>query len=100
MTEGAAREKASTVPAALVVAGAASLALYAALVACGDLLQRVPAYLALHAALFGLMILAWRAAWRGGGRALRFVLVAGLLFRITLAIAPPSLSDDVYRYVW
>lgn len=100
MTEGAAREKASTIPAALAGAGAASLALYATLVACGNLLERVPAYLAIHAALFGLMLVGWRAASRSGGRALKLVLAAGLLFRLVLAIAPPSLSDDVYRYVW
>jgi hypothetical protein len=46
------------------------------------------------------MLAAWRAVGPGGPAAFRTMLVASVLFRLIAASAPPSLSDDVYRYVW
>jgi hypothetical protein len=50
--------------------------------------------------LVALMLAAWRAVGPGGPAAFRTMLVASVLFRLIAASAPPSLSDDVYRYVW
>ena len=85
---------------AVLVAALASAALYAALAAAGDLSTHVPFYLGCHAGLVALMLVAWRAVARGGPRALRAMLVAAAVFRLIALAAPPSLSDDVYRYVW
>jgi hypothetical protein len=54
----------------------------------------------IHGALLGGMAAAWWLA-RGAGRgALGLALGAALVFRIVMALGPPALSDDVYRYVW
>ena len=65
----------------------------------GDLREHVPALLAVETVLFAAMLLAWRIA---GARRMRLgpLLVAALAFRIVAACGPPSLSDDLYRYVW
>jgi hypothetical protein len=84
----------------VLVAAAVASVLYAALVVLGDLRSVVPVYLTIHGVLLGLMLVGWRAVARGGSRALRAMLVAAVLFRLVAAAAPPSLSDDVYRYVW
>ena len=68
----------------------------------GDLRARPGQYLCLHAAAFALFLVAARAARllpAGRGGTLRVVVVAAL-FRALLVAAPPTLSEDVYRYVW
>lgn len=84
----------------MLVAAAVGLVLVATLVALGNLAEHVAAYLAIHGSLLVLMLVAWRAVARGGIRAMRAMFVAAVLFRLVAAVAPPSLSDDVYRYVW
>jgi hypothetical protein len=64
-----------------------------------DLQAHLGLYLGLHGVLLGLMIVAWRHAARGAA-ALRWILVAAVLFRLISALGGPSLSDDLYRYVW
>jgi hypothetical protein len=86
-------------PGIVVAAAAPSLAIYLALAVSGDLSERPVLYLTAHALLVALMVVAWRAA-RGGRRAWRAVLVSAVLFRLVMVVAPPTLSDDVYRYVW
>ncbi len=78
----------------------AAAALYAILVGAGDLKQHLALYLACHALLVVLMVAAWRAVVSGGPRAFRAMFVAAVVFRLIAAMASPSLSDDVYRYVW
>ena len=78
----------------------ASAALYAILAGAGDLEQHLALYLACHALLVALMLLAWRAVTSGGPGAFRAMLIAAVVFRLIAAAAPPSFSDDVYRYVW
>jgi hypothetical protein len=81
-------------------AACAAATLYAILVGAGDLRNHLALYLSVHAVLVALMLAAWRAVGPGGPAAFRTMLVASVLFRLIAASAPPSLSDDVYRYVW
>jgi hypothetical protein len=46
------------------------------------------------------MLLVWRAVAAGGPAAFRVMFAAAVAFRLLAATASPSLSDDVYRYVW
>ncbi len=60
-------------------------------------------YLLVHAILFGLYLSSWAVAARRGEEppgSLATILAAALLFRVILLPAPPSLSDDIYRYIW
>jgi hypothetical protein len=84
----------------ILTAAAISLVLYAVLAAAGDLKAHVPAFLAAQALLFLLMLVGWRAVERGPAQSVRLALGAAVLFRLVAAAAPPSLSDDVFRYVW
>ncbi len=77
-----------------------SAALYAGLAGLGDLRLHLPLYLTTHALLVAGMLAARRAVRGGGPRALRLSLWTALAFRLIAAVAEPSLSDDVYRYVW
>jgi hypothetical protein len=86
-----------------VLAGLVLLAAFAGMVLLGDLRQHTARFLA----LFGLAGLAYALA---AARVLRasegscplwLILVGAVLFRGTLlASTPPTLSDDVYRYIW
>jgi hypothetical protein len=78
----------------------AAVALYAILGTAGDLGEHLPLYLTCHALLLALMLAAWRAVAVTGPAAFRAMFVAAVLFRLIAAAAEPSLSDDVYRYVW
>ncbi len=78
----------------------AAATLYAILVGAGDLKEHLALYLACHAVLVVVMLGAWRAVASGGTVAFRVMFVAAVVFRLIAASAPPSLSDDVYRYVW
>jgi len=78
----------------------AAATLYAILVGAGDLRQHLALYLTCHALLVVLMVAAWRVVASGGPGAFRAMFVAAVVFRLIASMAPPSLSDDVYRYVW
>jgi hypothetical protein len=78
----------------------ATAAGYVALAAGPPLASNVPRFLAIHAALGLLMVVAWRAAAAGAPRVLTIALAAAVAFRLIAATAPTSLSDDVFRYVW
>ncbi len=101
------------------LAGSASTALYAALALAGNLPERLGAYLAVHFLLFGiyaaLLVRIARRPAQGedapeegtGPAGRRRPITAGLLlfgfaalFRLLLVATPPSLSDDIHRYVW
>lgn len=56
-------------------------------------------FLALFAAAFVVYLLAVRRVLRRPGT-VGLVLAAGVLFRLTAFLSPPSLSDDIYRYAW
>ena len=78
----------------------AAATLYAILVGAGDLKEHVALYLGCHALLLALMMTAWRAVATSGEAAFRGMLAAAVVFRLIAAAGSPSLSDDVYRYVW
>jgi hypothetical protein len=85
-----------------VVVGAAVAAatLYGVLAGAGDLKEHLALYLAAHVLLSALMLLVWRAVAGGGPAVFKAMLVAAVVFRLIAAVAPPTLSDDVFRYVW
>jgi hypothetical protein len=84
----------------VVAAGGVAATLYTILAGIGDLQAHVEIYLACHALLVALMLIAWRAVAWGGPAAFRTMFAAAVVFRLIAAAAPPSLSDDVYRCIW
>ncbi|MCA9771252.1 MAG: hypothetical protein KC466_02515, partial [Myxococcales bacterium] len=89
--------------AAIPLAGhAAALAAgFGLLAAAGDLSRHVGLYLTVHGVL---SIVCLHAATRAEARGLvarpRWILAAALLFRVMQIPAAPSLSDDLWRYLW
>lgn len=76
-----------------------SAAAYLALTLIGDLQEHRVAYLCIHAALF-LLYLAAAGHSRRHAPAPGAIVGAAVIFRLILLPATPSLSDDIYRYVW
>lgn len=71
-----------------------------------SLIQFIPRYLALFVVYLGAVLGIIRHQW-GGNRPARsgvgqaaLIVVFGLAFRLPLLGSPPTLSDDVYRYLW
>lgn len=65
--------------------------------------DHVFAFLGFFGAAFAVYLLGWRSLVglsRPPSGWLVVILVAGLAFRVTVFFSPPSLSDDVYRYLW
>lgn len=85
---------------ALIACGAALSAVALVWVAQGDQTRRIASFLA----LFGIAASAYLVAlWASRGlssRGLAAALVLAGVWRIGLALGPPLLSDDIYRYVW
>ena len=87
----------------LAAIGGAMAVLCAAVVGLGDLREHIPAFLLLDAALFACYIAAITRLPRlvGAARPHLLVIIAmAVLCRMILLAGPPSLSDDVYRYLW
>ncbi len=83
--------------------GGAMIALCAAVTGLGSLRDRIPEFLLLDAALFACYVAAITRLPRVSGtdRSPLLVIVAvGVLCRVILLVGPPSLSDDVSRYLW
>ena len=70
------------------------------IVSIGDLRPRIPLFWAGFLVVFLCYLLCAFWVCRKPGCALGIVIAAALVFRLTLLGSPPSLSDDVYRYVW
>ena len=81
----------------LLTAGVLIEACLIGILSQGDLRERVPFFLALFCGATALYLL---AVWKSREAPLWLVAVFGLLFRATLLPASPTLSDDIYRYVW
>lgn len=65
--------------------------------------RNVFAFLTLFALAFSVYLLAWGSLVRAsstGSASLSGIVLAGIVFRITLLFSPPSLSDDIFRYLW
>lgn len=65
----------------------------------GDLGERPALYLSIHAILFAFYLAAVRTV-RSTRAGAALVIVSALAFRLILLPAQPSLSDDIYRYLW
>lgn len=87
----------------LLAGGLILLSPYVAAWRLGDLRESTPQFLALYLAAFAIYAVATAAALQLGalsGRALAAVfLLAAAMMAVTL-INRPTLSDDMYRYVW
>jgi len=82
------------------VAGAGMTAAFVAIALLGDLRERLPAFFGAFAAaavLFAWMI---RRLHLGRMMPLGALLIFAILFRLSLTGVTPTLSDDIYRYVW
>ncbi len=66
----------------------------------GDLKQRMPEFWSALFLAFCIYLIASRAVWRGVQWKVGWIVAAALLFRLTLLPTEPSLSDDLYRYLW
>jgi hypothetical protein len=84
----------------LIVCGTILSACVAAWAALGDLTGAVQVHLALYTMAFGAYLAALRLARGLSAAGLRAALAAAVAWRLVLALAPPLLSDDVYRSVW
>ncbi len=88
-------------PRAVLVTSAAALTLGAAhWAARGDMSRDLTGHLLLYGVCFGAYLAALRASRGLSARGLSFAIGLALSWRIALVLAPPLLSDDVYRYVW
>jgi hypothetical protein len=70
--------------------------------ALGDLRTSAGAFLWIYGGAFAAyaMSLWFARGWSGSKRGALAVVAAGVVFRAALVPAEPSLSDDIYRYVW
>lgn len=87
----------------LLLLGLAMEACFAGMLALGDPARAVPNFLLLFFLAFWayLRALGGLVGNAGVGRGtLGWVLGLGLAFRLTLLLAEPGLSDDVFRYAW
>ena len=86
-------------------AGLGQTVCYAGLLLAGNLRDHIPAALLLYGAACALYALMLRLVLSGeqGERShayLKLVLGFALLYRVMLLCSTPTLSDDIYRYVW
>lgn len=88
--------------AAVLALGGGLLVLFSGVALLGDARARAGTFLALALAAGVLHLAATAFAWRlDAGRRLFLAIVSlAVLFRAALLCAPPTLSDDVWRYVW
>ena len=83
------------------VAGLGLIAACAGIARLSNLVESAAAFLVLFSVAFLCYALAsWRLAAARGPRALALVIVVGVIARLTLVSAAPTLSTDAYRYVW
>lgn len=74
-----------------------------AMVCLGNLRENVPAFLMFYFFAFVAYCLAiplWTGKKNDSHGAIIFCCLGAVFFRITLLTAQPSLSDDIYRYLW
>jgi len=84
----------------LFLSGLVLTACVAVWVVQGDQTARVASHLAVYAAAFAAYLVAAHAGPQAGRRTVGWALGAAVAWRIALVLAPPLLSDDVYRSVW
>lgn len=89
----------------VLLCGLALQILFAAMLALGELNRAIPAFLPLYFLAFAVYAWAVRQILADAGTfttpaAIFAVVGFAVLFRATLFFSAPSLSDDIYRYVW
>ncbi len=95
----------------LLSAAIAQTAFYGYLLSLGNLREHIPVCLAVYCILFGLYCISTQSVFKkptnishvGPSKSKRifFIIVAfSLVYRIIMLFSEPSLSDDIYRYVW
>jgi len=83
----------------ILVIGSICGPIYLILALAGDLREHWLLFYPTFLLLWGLTLTAWFLQ-RGRPLPMRWVLAFALLFRLVAPWGEPSLSDDVYRYVW
>ncbi|NKB70696.1 MAG: hypothetical protein GKR89_26800 [Candidatus Latescibacteria bacterium] len=84
----------------LLLGGAVLQCAFLYLLYLGPLNTQIPLFWGAFFAAFALYLgLAWSMASRPAG-SLGLILTLALLFRCTLLWSPPTLSDDIFRYLW
>ncbi len=86
----------------LILMGAASWVAYIAVNGLGDLRKNTIGFEIIYLAAFALYLAAAALLIKGESSRLALVVVIGfaILFRLVLLPTRPTLSDDMYRYVW
>jgi alpha-1,6-mannosyltransferase len=84
----------------LILSGAGMLICFIAMTRLDHFTRQGGAYLALFFTAFLFYLAAAALAWRGGPRLTALIFAAALLFRAPLWFTEPSLSTDVWRYLW
>jgi hypothetical protein len=84
----------------LLIAALAIEAAFLYIVSIGDLRTDVPRFWSGIFPIFALYLLSTLYILRRPTGSIRLILLCGLLFRLTMWWSPPSLSDDIHRYVW
>ena len=84
----------------LLLCGAGIEAGFLYLVWIGDLRNQVPLFWSGVFPVFLLYLLAAALVLRVPGRPVRPILLCALVFRLTFWWSPPTLSDDIHRYIW
>ena len=84
----------------LLLIGSGLEAILLILVFVGDLRAQVPHFWAGIFPAFLLYLLAILYICKRPTGSLRLILLFALLFRLTFWWSPPTLSDDIYRYIW
>ncbi len=86
----------------LTALGAASAVLYAAALRLPDWRADTPTFLLIFAALYFFALAAWLVARRAHDdrRVAAIIIVAATIFRLLICVSPPTLSDDIFRYVY
>ncbi|MFQ5647557.1 MAG: hypothetical protein ACE5GM_11565 [bacterium] len=72
--------------------------IFLAIAGLGNLRLRMIPFLVLYFLAFGVFLSAVKLSEKRF--TVRFILLFALLFRVTMLLGPPSLSDDIHRYLW
>ncbi|MBI2267191.1 MAG: hypothetical protein HYU64_18855 [Armatimonadetes bacterium] len=85
----------------LFLLGVALEGAFAAVLLLGDLRRSVAWFLPIYGTAFAIYLTALKVAWdEERPKVVQMVLALAILFRLTLLLGQPTLSPDVYRYLW
>ncbi len=85
----------------ILLSGLVMETLFLGVLGLGELNRAIPLFLLLYSVIFAAYLWSARAVLAAGKPpSAAWIVGFALLFRATLFFSAPSLSDDVYRYVW